>query len=87
MPVMMDPRMLDLIREGIASGSCPIADDDDLRALLAELERLHLKGHHEHAEAHAAADEPAPDAAHRARHRRSRLSRPTRHHAADEAGR
>jgi hypothetical protein len=77
MPGVMDPRMLDLICEGIAAGLCPIADDDDLRALLAELERLHLRGHHEHAEADAA-DEPAPDATHRARHRRSRLSRAPR---------
>jgi hypothetical protein len=79
MPEVMDPRMLDLICEGIAAGLCPIADDDDLRTLLGELERLHVKGHHEHAEADTrAADEPAPDAADRPRHRRSRLSRAPR---------
>lgn len=36
----MDPQLLDLICEGIAIGVCPIADDDDLRLLLAALERL-----------------------------------------------
>jgi hypothetical protein len=36
----MHPQLLDLICEGIAIGVCPIADDDDLRLLLAALERL-----------------------------------------------
>jgi len=53
----MDPRMLDLVCEGIAAGLCPIADDDDLRELLTALERL-TKGNHgsaaPHAEAHDA---------------------------------
>ena len=36
----MDPQLYDLICEGIAVGLCPIADDDDLRELLAVLEQL-----------------------------------------------
>ena len=40
----MDPQLFDLIVEGIAAGTCPIADDADLRVLLAHLETLARKG-------------------------------------------
>ena len=39
----MDPQLFDLIVEGIAAGTCPIADDADLRVLLAHLETLARK--------------------------------------------
>jgi hypothetical protein len=39
----MDPQLFDLIVEGIAAGTCPIADDADLRVLLRHLETLARK--------------------------------------------
>ena len=42
----MDPQLFDLICEGIAAGTCPIADDADLRVLLAHLETLSRKDLH-----------------------------------------
>ena len=39
----MDPQLFDLIVEGIAAGTCPIADDADLRVLLRHLEALARK--------------------------------------------
>jgi hypothetical protein len=39
----MDPQLFDLIVEGIAAGTCPIADDADLRVLLRYLETLARK--------------------------------------------